>query len=100
MAPRKKLVPSQKIAPAPAKNALENYVNAVFPIVGVGTSAGGLEAMTELLQNVPADAGLAFVLVQHHDPKSTSALPQILGRATSMPVRMAEHGSEIQPNSV
>src|SRR5262245_59436921 len=58
-----------------------------FPIVGVGASAGGLEAFTELLQHLPPDTGLGFVLVQHLNPRRASSLSQILSRATSMPVR-------------
>src|SRR5690348_13990898 len=57
-----------------------------FPIVGVGASAGGLEAFTQLLQNLPADSGMAFVLVQHLDPDHPSALTQLLSKATSMAV--------------
>jgi len=53
-----------------------------FPIVGIGASAGGLEAATELLENLPADTGMAFVLVQHLDPTHESALTSLLARAT------------------
>src|ERR1041384_2001666 len=58
-----------------------------FLIVGVGASAGGLEAFTQLLKHLPPDTGLGFVLVQHLDPQHDSALSQLLARATSMPVR-------------
>ena len=57
-----------------------------FPIVGVGASAGGLEAFTQLLKALPLDTGMGFVLVQHLDPEHVSALTQILTRATSLPV--------------
>lgn len=57
-----------------------------FPIVGVGASAGGLEAFRQLLENLPVDTGMAFVLVQHLDPEHESALTHLLSRATSMPV--------------
>ena len=71
-----------------------------FPVVGVGASAGGLEAFTELLQNLPADTGMAFVLLQHlrHDAKSL--LTEILGRATSMPVVEASDGLQVEPNHI
>jgi two-component system, chemotaxis family, CheB/CheR fusion protein len=49
-----------------------------FPIVGIGASAGGLEAFTELLKHLPQDTGMGFVLVQHLDPQHESALSQIL----------------------
>jgi len=47
----------------------------LFPIVGVGASAGGLEAFTGLLKHLPVDTGMAFVLVQHLDPQHESAEP-------------------------
>ena len=55
--------------------------------MGIGASAGGLEAFTQLLKHLPLDTGMGFVLVQHLDPQHESALTQILTRATSMPVR-------------
>jgi two-component system CheB/CheR fusion protein len=57
-----------------------------FPIVGVGASAGGLEAFTELLHNLPQTTGMAFVLVQHLDPTHGSVLREILARTTKIPV--------------
>jgi two-component system CheB/CheR fusion protein len=70
------------------------------PVVAIGASAGGLEAFTLLLKHLPADTGMAFVLVQHLDPTHTSLLGEALARATSMPVREAEDGAEVQPNHV
>ncbi|MFY9618736.1 MAG: chemotaxis protein CheB [Pyrinomonadaceae bacterium] len=52
--------------------------------------AGGLEAFTRLLKHLPADTGMAFVLVQHLDPIHESALTNLLSRATTMPVRESE----------
>ncbi|MDB6122970.1 MAG: hypothetical protein JWQ71_1963, partial [Pedosphaera sp.] len=71
-----------------------------FPIVGIGASAGGLEAFTQLLQNLPVDTGMAFVLVQHLDPAHESALAQLLTRTTSMPVREVTDGTKVAPNRV
>jgi two-component system CheB/CheR fusion protein len=71
-----------------------------FPIVGIGASAGGLEAFTQLLANLPTDTGMAFLLVQHLDPHHESRLTDLLGRVTSMPVLEAEHGLAVQPNHV
>ncbi len=73
---------------------------AAFPVVGVGASAGGLEAFRELLARVPADAGLAFVLVQHLGAARTSLLGEALAKATAMPVTQAEHGVRVEPNHV
>lgn len=71
-----------------------------FPIVGIGGSAGGLEAFTQLLERLPADTGMAFVFIQHLYPDHESALPQILGRATTMPVNEATPGVVVRPNEV
>jgi two-component system CheB/CheR fusion protein len=71
-----------------------------FPIVGVGASAGGLEAFTELLESLPLDTGMAFVLVQHLDPQHESALPQLLSRVTSLPVHEITHGLQVEANHV
>jgi two-component system CheB/CheR fusion protein len=71
-----------------------------FPIVGIGASAGGLEALTSLLQALPVDTGLAFVVIQHLDPKHESMLPDILARSTRMPVRQVREGMLVEPNYV
>ncbi|HEV7508425.1 MAG TPA: chemotaxis protein CheB [Thermoanaerobaculia bacterium] len=71
-----------------------------FPIVGIGASAGGLEAFRQLLQNLPADTGAAFVLVQHLDPKHESILPALLARATAMPVGEVRDRVNIEPDHV
>ena len=73
---------------------------ASFPVVGVGASAGGLEAFTDLLGALPAATGMAFVLVQHLDPTHESILPKLLTRATSMPVHEVRDGMAVQPNHV
>src|SRR5579862_4338248 len=74
--------------------------HATFPIVGVGASAGGLVAYTELLLNLPLDTGMAFVLVQHLDPEHESALTDILARATALPVQEATNELEVEANRV
>jgi two-component system, chemotaxis family, CheB/CheR fusion protein len=71
-----------------------------FPIVGIGASAGGLDAYLQLLQHLGPDTGMAFVLVQHLDPRHESRLTELLARATPMPVTEASHGLAIQPNHV
>ena len=73
---------------------------ASFPIVGVGASAGGLEAFTQLLNALPLDTGMGFVLVQHLDPEHDSALTEILSRATSMPVCDVTDNQAVEPNHV
>lgn len=69
-------------------------------VVGVGASAGGLEAFTRLLRALPTDTGHAFVLVQHLDASHPSSLGEILSRATAMPVRDAADGMPVAPNQV
>jgi two-component system CheB/CheR fusion protein len=71
-----------------------------FPIVGIGASAGGLEAFTQLLSGLPGDSGAAFVLVQHLDPKHESILASLLSRATRMPVHETTDGTRIEPDHV
>ena len=71
-----------------------------FPVVGIGASAGGLEAFTQLLKHLPADTGMGFVLVQHLDPKHHSLLSEILSRSTNMPVSEVRSGMRIEPDNV
>src|SRR6266702_5238257 len=72
----------------------------LFPIVGVGASAGGLEAFTRLVEQLPPDTGMAFVLVQHLDPEHESKLPQLLGRATNLPVLEVVNNTRVKPNHI
>jgi two-component system CheB/CheR fusion protein len=71
-----------------------------FPIIGVGASAGGLEAFTELLTALPVDIGMAFVLVQHLEAKHESMLANLLSKATRMPVTEVRQGTRVEPNQV
>jgi two-component system CheB/CheR fusion protein len=69
-------------------------------VVGIGASAGGIEALQEMLRPMPADTGLAFVVVAHLAPEKTSYLHEVIGRFTSMPVMQAQDGMEVAPNHV
>ena len=69
-------------------------------IVGIGASAGGLDAFTEILRHLPVDTGLALVFIQHLAPTRQSALPHLLGNATRMPVEQVGDGLRPQPNHV
>ncbi len=71
-----------------------------FPTVGIGASAGGVETFTQLLNELPMDTGMAFVLIQHLDPTHESLLTTVLARATQMPVREISDGMKICPNEV
>jgi two-component system CheB/CheR fusion protein len=82
-------------------NSDENIPQAAaFPIVGIGASAGGLEAFTGLLQHLPIDTGMAFVFIQHLAPQHASMLPSLLSRTTDMPVMEVQHGMPVEPNHV
>jgi len=69
-------------------------------IVGLGASAGGLEAFKGFFVNMPPDSGMAFVLIQHLAPEKKSILAELLRRHTSMEVLEAEDGMDVQPNRV
>src|SRR6266851_3001788 len=73
---------------------------ALFPIVGVGASAGGLEAFTQLLKALPPRTGMAYVLVQHLDPTHESVLTELLTKTTEMPVRQVADATPVEPNHV
>ncbi|WP_221393256.1 CheR family methyltransferase [Dyadobacter sp. NIV53] len=70
------------------------------PIVAIGASAGGLEAISEILENLSPTTGLAYVYIQHLSPNFESQLSNILGRVTDMPVKEAEHMLRILPDHV
>ena len=70
------------------------------PIVGIGASAGGLKALVELFESLPAATGLAYVVIQHLDASSASALAEILSRATAMPVTEVKNNTVAEPNHV
>ena len=71
-----------------------------FPIVAIGASAGGLEAFMHFMSALPADTGMAFILVQHLDPNHESMMVGLLAEHTSMLVRQAGEGMLVEPNCV
>jgi two-component system CheB/CheR fusion protein len=74
--------------------------SAVFPIVGIGASAGGLTALEQFLAHVPPRSGLAIVVVQHRDPNSQGMLVELLQRSTPMPVQQAADQMTVEPDHV
>src|SRR5437660_1543019 len=87
--------------PSPVRQASQvQVINKSFPIVGIGASAGGLEAFSQLLRNLPQKTGMAFTLVQHLDPKYGSILPETLSRVTKIPVREAADNMVVEPDHV
>jgi two-component system CheB/CheR fusion protein len=71
-----------------------------FPIVGIGASAGGLDAFKRLVKQLPDDTGMAFVLIQHLDPSHESSLTKIISAATKLAVIQAGHGMILEPNRI
>ena len=86
----------------PTQNLPENPVKSdnLFPVVGVGASAGGLDAFKKLLKAIPEDSGMAYVLVQHLDPNHESMLPEILQKVTTIPVLEISDDIKVQPNHI
>ncbi|HWR28322.1 MAG TPA: chemotaxis protein CheB [Negativicutes bacterium] len=97
-------------SPAAAEKTAVNALTAVAggkqaprqdcPIVGIGASAGGLQALLQLFESMPAASGLAFVVIQHLDANNDSALADILSKATAMPVSEVKDTTVAQPNHV
>ena len=90
--PKKRLAPEEKGA---ARRAEEP-----FPVVGIGASAGGLEALELFLRNVPEGSGMAFVVVQHLDPDHKGILVELLQRATKMKVSQIKDRMKAEPDHV
>jgi two-component system CheB/CheR fusion protein len=74
--------------------------SAAFPIIGIGTSAGGLEALEHFLGHVPRNSGLAFVIIQHLDPTRKGIMPELLQRTTGMTVVQVKDRTPVRPDCV
>jgi two-component system, chemotaxis family, CheB/CheR fusion protein len=83
-----------------SKTASVDLIKNKFPIVGIGASAGGLEALEQLLQNIPEKSGMAYVVVQHLDPTQKGMLPELLQRISSMQVFQVKDLMKVKPDSV
>jgi two-component system, chemotaxis family, CheB/CheR fusion protein len=82
-------------AKAPSHTGSEQ---ASFRVVAIGASAGGLEAVTGLLDALPGDTGMAYILVQHQSIQGQHLLPSLLAEHTTMPVIEAAAGTPVEPN--
>jgi two-component system CheB/CheR fusion protein len=89
---------SPDASPGDVGTSLEESGGHRFPVVGIGASAGGLEAFGELLKHLPRDTGMAYVFIQHLDPSHESMLAALLSRAAPMPIHEAQDGVEYAPN--
>lgn len=87
----------------PAKKTTKSKTNSdnkKFPIVGIGASAGGLEALEQFFANTPSNAGIAYVVVQHLDPNHIGIMDELLQRVTPMKVIQITDGLKIVPDCV
>lgn len=94
---------SPRDEPDPARTSAEDILDTAarpFPIVGIGASAGGVEALRGFFGGVRPDSGLGYVIVTHLSPDRESLLPEIVARMTAMPVHVAADGVEVLANNV
>jgi chemotaxis methyl-accepting protein methylase len=96
----KPLNSSNKRAKTSPEDAPPRQASLLFPIVGIGASAGGLEALEQFLRHVPENSGVAFVIVQHLDPTHKGILPELLQRITRMEVFQVKDRIRVKPNCV
>ena len=82
------------------KTTSSDSIKTVFPIVGIGASAGGLEALEQFMAHVPAASGMAFVVVQHLDPTRKGVMPELLQRSTPMKVIQVKDRTRVRPDCV
>jgi two-component system, chemotaxis family, CheB/CheR fusion protein len=88
---------NQEVSPKGDKTGLQS---GKLPIVGIGASAGGLEALELFLKNVPGNSGLAYIVIQHLDPTQKGMLPELLQRVSSMRVFQVEDLMKVKPDCV
>src|ERR1700689_2223429 len=69
-------------------------------VVGIGASAGGLDALERFFDNLPKDTGMAFVVVQHLSPDFKSLMDELLGRHTKLPIHLVENGMRVEAGHV
>ena len=89
-----------KTATDPVVTKMADNNPAGFPIVGIGASAGGLEALEQFLANTPKNSGMAFVVIQHLDPTHKGIMPELLQRITNMTVLQVTDQLKVKPNMV
>lgn len=93
-------MPKAKAAKAASRKEKKTPEKQPLYIVGIGGSAGALEAYEQFFKNMPADSGMAFVLVPHLDPTQKGIMPEIIQRITKMQVFRVEDGMKVQPNNI
>ena len=98
--PSKRLPDTATPKSPPTDGPSERPERTTVPVVAIGASAGGLEAFSQLLRELPTDTGMAFVLIQHLDPKHESQLSEVLSRTTAMPVITVTDRLRVEPNHI
>lgn len=84
----------------PTKNSVPPATPQNFPIVGIGASAGGIDAFKKILETIPENSGMAYVLVQHLAPAHESILPEILAKSTTIPIHEITDAINLAPNHI
>lgn len=92
--------PRKQTGNTPPKKDARTDSQHQFLVAAIGASAGGIEAISELMRNLPADTGMAFVLIQHLDPKHHSILTELVAKETPMPVTEVTDGMRLEPDHV
>lgn len=82
------------------KDSMRPLIDEAFPVIGLGASAGGLEALKVFFSNMPSSSGMAFIVVMHMAPDKPSLMPELLQRHTDMPVEHAKDGQLVEPDHV
>src|ERR1700736_5672758 len=100
MAPNSTDPPAPESPPQAESSTAGQVGDATFPVVGIGASAGGFEAFNQLLSHLPPRTGMAFVLVQHLDPKHASSLVDLLAKSATMPIRQVTDGTLVEVDRV
>jgi two-component system CheB/CheR fusion protein len=87
-------------SPGVGESSSESPGSKPLIVAGIGASAGGLEALERLFRSMPADSGVAFVVIQHLSPDFKSLMDELLARHTKMPIHRVEDGMKVEPNSI
>jgi two-component system CheB/CheR fusion protein len=97
---KKKTIPKRSPISKEKRAADKPSFHASFYVVGLGASAGGLDALERFFENMPGTTGMAFVVVSHLDPHHESILPELIQRSSKMRIFQAEDGMRVEPNHV
>ncbi len=97
---KKKIFRKQSPIPKKKRTAEISTSNNLFYVVGIGASAGGLDALERFFQNMTESSGMAFIVVSHLDPNHISIMPELIQKSTKMKLFQAEDGMLVEPNHV